>query len=656
MKPYLWRIWFAVFIVAIAPVKLHAACQIVGTTFDGGYLVVCDGPDTIGINSGGGSDIITVNTGAQVSTTDVQSTNSTATAAATTINAQGGDDRITINGGVCTNAGITINVNDVVLTLLGSNEANASVVGDAIATGIDGGRSGRRDSVTNNGTIDVTATANVKGGQIQFDLFDVTKADATLTADATATGIKGTDNNKIVNNGTITVTSSASVTAWTGEVNVLDQATANTTVTPSATSTGIAGGTGYDRITNAGTISATATANATVPMGELNLFDLAVAGAGIGTEDVPMEARATGIDAGDAGSKIVNTAAGKITASANSTANVDSVVLTLYDFSVTSDILKSAGSIATNVSAIATGISGGSGRDIIVNSGEISASAASLTTVVGLGVGAEGVPSGIVPNFYKPADATITTTSTATGIQGGAGDDTIINAGKITTAAEATAGSGTLSVSFPLLELTKWGKPWNDFPPAIAIASAGTSAEANASGIDAGEGNDLVFNFGQKIEVDATALATTNNASVVLQNVKEPMAEPPYLGLDLALANATTRAGSSATGIDGGKGNDFIDNAGTIDVDATSTVIGNTVSVVVQGLKGVEGLGVAIGRTKMSTDGTATATGLNGGEGDDEIHNTGAVKCRCPLHCQQFFRECGRSGGNKNSRCRSGPC
>jgi uncharacterized protein YhjY with autotransporter beta-barrel domain len=602
----------------------YAACQIVGTTMDG-YIIVCDGPDTIGINSGDGSDIITINTGAQVSKTDQQSTNSTAAAAATTINAQGGDDQITNNASVRANASMTINAEDFVATHLGNDETNASVSGEAVATGIDGGRSYRKDLVTNNGTIEVTATSNVKGGQIQLDLFDVTKADATLTADATATGIKGTGNNEIVNNGTISVTSTASVTAWTGEVNVLDQATANTTITPSATSTGIAGGTGYDRITNAGAISATANTNATVPIGELNLFDLAVAGAGIGTEDVPMEARATGIDAGDAGSEIINTAAGKITAHAESSANIESVVLTLYDFTVVSDFLKSAGSIATNVSAIAAGISGGSGRDIITNSGEISATATSLTTAVGLGVGAEGVPSGIVPNFYKPADATITATSTATGIQGGAGDDTIINTGKITTFGEATTGSGTLSVSFPLLELTKWAKPWNDFPPAIAIASAGTSAEANASGIDVGEGNDLVFNYGDKIEVDATSLATTNNATVVGQNVKTPATGGWYLGLDLALANATTKAKSSAIGIDGGKGNDFIYNEGTIDVDASSTVIGNAVSVVAQNLKGMEGLGVAIARTVMSTEGIATAAGLKGGEGDDAIHNTGQL-------------------------------
>jgi len=328
-----WVFWVTMLAISV-PMQLYAACQIVGTTPDGGYIIVCDGPDTIGVASGDGSDIITINTGVPVSKTDQQSTNSTATAAATIINAQGGDDQITNTGSVRANASMTIKAEDFIATHLGNDETNASVAGIAAATGIDGGRSTLKNSITNNGMIEVTATSTVKGGQIQLELFDVTKADATLTANATATGIKGTDNNEIVNNSTILVTSTASVTAWTGEVNVLDQATANTTITPSATSTGITGGTGYDRITNAGVISATATSNATVSIGEVNLFDLAVAGAGIGTEDVPMEARATGINAGDAGSKIVNTAAGKITAHAESSANLESVVLTLYDFTV----------------------------------------------------------------------------------------------------------------------------------------------------------------------------------------------------------------------------------------------------------------------------------------------------------------------------------
>ena len=174
-----------------------------------------------------------------------------------------------------------------------------------------------------------------------------------------------------------------------------------------------------------------------------------------------------------AGAKILNSVTGKITANANSTANIASVILTLYDFTIIADRTKSAGSIATNVSAIATGISGGSGSNIITNDGEINANATSLVASEGLGIAAEGVPSGVFPpkNFILPplADATITATSEAIGIQAGAGDDHITNTGKITAAADTKTIAVTASVSFPLLELTELNSPWIDYPRPLPL-------------------------------------------------------------------------------------------------------------------------------------------------------------------------------------------
>jgi uncharacterized protein YhjY with autotransporter beta-barrel domain len=629
MRTYFrWIMYWATILAIMVPMHLYAACQIMGTTMDG-YIIVCDGPDTIGVNSGNGNDIITINIGADVTRMDQQSSDSTATATATTINARRRDDQITNKGKVSANASMTINVNDVILTLLGSNEANASVTGDAIATGIDSGSSRQKDSVTNNGTIDVAASSKVIGGEIQLDLFDVTKADATLKANATATGIKGTGSNEIANTSTITVTSTASVTAWTGEENTLDQATANTTITPTATAVGISGGSGYDKITNTGIISATANAEAYANVLELNAVDAAVMGAGVGSVEEPMKSAATGISVGNGGSEIVNSATGKITANASSVANIASVILTLYDFTLAPDISKSAGSVATNVSATSTGISGGRGRDIIINDGEISANATSIAMSEGLGVGAEGVPSGIFPAYKLDiplADATITATSEATGIQSGASGDRIVNTGKITADADTVTFAMNASVSFPLLELIGAAKWWNDYPPAIAIAGAGTEGKASAWGIRGGEGNDTISNSENPeaiINVNATSIATTNEASVTLQNLKTAGGGfPYYANLDLSLANAATKAESTATGIDGEGGNDFIENKGTLTVEANSIALGNACSVAVEGLKGMKGLGVAIVRTKVGTEGTATAMGIIGGEGNDEIRNT----------------------------------
>jgi hypothetical protein len=153
MKTYFWRICFAVLIITImAPGSLNAACQIVGTTLNG-YIVVCDGTDTIGVISGNRNDTITVETGAEVSKTDLQSTDSTASANATTIDARRGNDQIVNTGNVRAHAGMTVNAEDFVATALGNEETNASVSGEATAVGIS--RAGKpKDSVTNNGTID----------------------------------------------------------------------------------------------------------------------------------------------------------------------------------------------------------------------------------------------------------------------------------------------------------------------------------------------------------------------------------------------------------------------------------------------------------------------------------------------------------------------
>ncbi len=634
MRTYVKRLGFglAVALAIMAPAHLYAACQIVGTTPDGGYIIVCDGPDTIGVASGDGSDIITINVGVDVTKTDLQSVDATATATATTISAQGGDDQITNHGSVHANATLSAHAIDVAIILQGSDEANASITGYAVATGIDGGTSNQKDLITNNGAIDVTASSNVVGGQILLDLVDLSKADATLTADATATGMKGTNSNEIANNSTITVTSTASVTAWTGAENVQYQATANTPITSKATATGIAGGDGYDKMSNTGVISVTANAEAYANLLELNAFDAAVMGAGVGSLEDPMKSVATGINAGDGGSEIINTTTGKITANANSTVNIASVALTLYDFTIAADFTKSAGSIATNVTSIATGIRGGSGSDIITNHGEISANAKSLVMSESLGVGAEGVPSGTLPALKKDiplVDASIKPTSEAIGIHAEAGDDHIANSGKITATADTKTIAATVSVSFPLLELTAAGKWWNDYPPAIAIAGAGTEGKASAWGIRGGEGNDTISNNENPeaiIDVNATSMATTNQASVALQNLITAGGGPPYYtNFDLALASAATKAESEATGIDGEGGGDFIENKGVLNVKADSKAIGNAASVAVEGLKGMTGLGVAIVRTKVGTEGTATAMGITGGEGNDEIHNTGRL-------------------------------
>ncbi|MEA5115557.1 MAG: autotransporter outer membrane beta-barrel domain-containing protein [Geobacteraceae bacterium] len=573
----------------------------------------------------------------------------TSGATATGIDGGNGDDRIESTGTVTVSATASSVLADISFPPLDSS-ALAPPGARANATGIEGGAG--MDTVTNSGTLGVTAAASTSGGKIQLGLSDVKKTDATLTADAAAAGIRVTESGLIINNGTVSVTSTASVVGWTGKVNILDLATANTYVTPLSTATGILGGAGFDTITNAGSISVLAKADATLPIVEVNAIDAAVAGAGIGTADKPMSAGATGIDTGNGGSEIVNSVTGGITARAESSANLENVVLTLYDFTITSDMKKNGGSIATNVDATATGIKGGSGDDRITNNGEINALAMTNVLSLGLGVGAEGVPSGFSApsaDFYKPlftpATADITATADATGIQSGDGNDTIVNTGKITAYAGPSDSLPPMpnvaalggSISFPLLELTglsDWLGKWNnlvDFPPAIAVAGAGTLAETAATGINAGEGNDHITNDenpGSSVTVSAMSFASTDQGSLTMQNVSSEGGTGWSANLDLALAKATTQATATATGLDGAAGDDIIENKGLVDVDADATAIGTAVSVDAVLLKGMDkvkgwGLAASAALTNVATEATATATGIAGGGGDDSIYNFG---------------------------------
>lgn len=631
-------------------------CQVVGTSADGGSVVSCVGTVTDGLVTGTRGDDVVVETGAVVSKSYSGQFDYVGVGGVTTIVTAAGDDWLKNWGSIGARA--TIDASGVAWVYDGTETYVNSLYAEVVATGIDSGTCLGRDTIVNSGTIgDIVAAAVVSAGQINLDLVDHADADIRLTASATAIGIRGATSNSITNSGTISVSSAASITDWTSapDINVRDYGTVTATDTPHATAIGVMGGSGYDTIANTGTIDSFAIAATLIPHVELNAVDLAVAGAGIGTEDRPMSAVATGIHAGGGASEIVNAATGRIAAEGYSGAAIQNIVLTLYDATITADSRGHAGSIATHVNSSAVGIKGGEGNDSIANQGEISATGRSLVNSLGVGIGAEGVPSGLYSPgkafFEQPvftlATADIVARSEATGIQAGGGDDTIVNSGRITAyAGPSDDGVSPMvlatgaSISFPLLELTGFSERvgnWNnfvDFPPAIAIASTGISAQAQATGIDGGDGNDSITNSNAvttPIDVTAKASATNVQASISAQNVKSEGGTGWSMNFDLALAKATTEAAAQATGLAGGSGNDTIDNRGFVNVTADTNAFGTGVSLVLELLKGMNkekggsalGLGAAV--TNLSTTATAETVGSSGGSGDDSLYNSGKL-------------------------------
>lgn len=642
-----------------AATAADTGCQVVGSTLDGGSVVSCVGTVTRELVTGSHGDEVVIETGATVNKTYIGQFDYIGVGNVTTIFSAAGDDWLTNNGAIGT--GAAIGISGVTKVYDGTEKYVNSLYAEVFATGIDSGTCLGKDTIVNNGTIgDVSAVATISAGQINLDLIDMADADIRLTAHATAIGIQGATSNSVTNAGTIAVRSEASIVDWTSalDINIGDYGTVTATDIPHATVIGIKGGSGYDTITNTGTIDTSATASTSVPHVEFNAVDLAVAGAGIGAEGNPMSAFATGIDAGHGGSEIVNTATGTIKASGYSSANIENVALTLYDFTITADMRGKAGSIATHIDSAAIGIKGGAGNDSITNHGEIDSTARMKVVSVGLGVGAEGVPSGLAsPDkgfFEQPvftaATADIAATSSATGIQSAGGNDTIVNTGKITVYAgpsedgiAPTIIATGASISFPLLELTGFSdwldtiskllNPLVDYPPAIAIASTGISAQATATGIDAGDGNDTIINdnsLATPVAVTAKASATNVQAAIVMQNVKSEGGTGWSMNLDLALAKATTEAHAYATGLDGGSGSDWIENRGVVNVSSDSNAFGSGVSLTLELLKGMNkekglGLGLAAALTNLKTEAAAESIGISGGAGNDDIRNSGQL-------------------------------
>jgi uncharacterized protein YhjY with autotransporter beta-barrel domain len=492
------------------------------------------------------------------------------------------------------------------------------------AVGIDGGNG--KDLICNDNALIVNATSSADAGSFTVSLDGSGKENLTTTVSASAVGIdSGNGKDTTVNTGTLTVTSHSQANAYDISVNLLDISRADVSLTSESAAVGIMGGNGKDIVNNSGTILTTASSDSRSTNFELNLVDAAV-----GDINTVANATAIGISGGHGKDELTNT--GALTAKADSYGQVVGVNLTLYDFSIIPDQKGTAGSTATTITSSATGIDGGKANDIITNAGELNAIADSETHSVGVAVSAEGYPSGILSIFREDplADASITTKATTLAIDSGDGNDQITNTGTITSKADATSHATSFSISFPLLDLVDWIPP--ESPPGtgigLSIAETATAAQSSAIGIECGKGNDLVSNQGI-MDISAKSLTIANSASVVLQNIFSGASSdsddsggiPEFITVALSLADASTNSTATAAGILGGDGHDTILNSGSMFVEADSQAFANSVAVVVQG--SVEGLGIEAARTNTSSTATAEALGLDGGKGHNTIINEG---------------------------------
>ena len=561
---------------------------------------------------------------------------------------------------------------------LGESTSTATANAHAIKT------EGGKDEINNHGTLTATANSTADGLSVGVSVLGAAFANATTTANATANGIASSaGNDKIINKHEITTQSNAASSAAAGGFALLGVASADATSNATAISIGIDAGESDDVIFNVGSITSMAgDANADGITSAINCDDslggactdsqalgLSLLGYAPANAASTSTALAVGIDGGDDHDKIINK--GVIDVSALARGNSRSLSITLVGASVADatststatamgltgasgdDHIFNSSSITVSAAAVgraksfgfsgiggsdidadvttfasAVGISGGSGNDKIVNSQQITAS----TNAFGL---ANSKSVNLVGQSKATADAS--TTSSATGMDGGSQNDTLINLDLIV--AKATSTADVRSSTFNLA--------------GVASSKGAITADALATGMSAGLGADHLYNKGG-IDVDANIVANSRASTLAIfgnantsSGIKGTATAIGMAGggehgdeianldwIDVlarsvatangdnfslaggASASAFITADSDATGISGSQGHDKLDNKGMIKVVADSTAItGQDVSV---------GLG---GDAKTGADITAVATarGIASDQGNDRILNEGDI-------------------------------
>jgi hypothetical protein len=461
-------------------------------------------------------------------------------------------------------------------------------------------------TVTNNGDISATATANDETDQIYGSAFGIyaTGGDGgvkvnnkgTITADGVfATGVlaQGGGPVTVSNTGDITVGGSAALTSYY--------------------STGIEASSNYENgavtVNNRGTIAATGDFGAkgisALATGEGSIASVINSGAISAFSAGSDYSNGTGILAsGDAGATVRNTVDGTIFASGNGYAYGVQALTFNGDANVVNngDVTASADGDA-KYSAYALGVLASSlnGTATVSNTGNISANAASQGSAASRGIYAIGVAADVVNS------GDITTfggSSLGIGAVGSTGDVTVLNQGSIhATANKYSSGTGIAGTStYGDVSLTNGSDG-----EIVALGNLG------ASGMQARSfyGNVNLVNAGS-IEVGSSDPSGSN----------QPRAVGMY---------AASRTGDVS-----------VVNSGTIQVETSANPFGIYAFTTGDGITTVDNSGTI---QTISEDVTVWGvyTGGQGGGGDIAVHNSGTIEASTSLFAATGIWSCAGS-------------
>jgi hypothetical protein len=387
---------------------------------------------------------------------------------------------------------------------------------------------------------------------------------------------------------------------------------------------------GDDTVTNDGDVDATATSLTTA------------VGLGVGVDgnaavkvSSTAQANADGVDLGGGNDSLIST--GDLTVSSDATANALSLVISAKTSSTTpsgssgsaaatpaptAKPLKAVANGSATSTARATGIDGDSGvadslmslrieidslesisisglrsdtrvggNDNVINHGAIDATATAIS---------RAASGSLAINAAATANVTSTAAADATGIDLGAGDDTLNNTGNLVATSDARAQALAVAV----------GIESSSDSSATSGAGSGSTGAAAASG-SSGSGAaattpkpptfDSAADASAKAEARATGIGGDSHAGDTIDSIGLSLSSDN--GLSIQYSNLSTRQ----------SGNDAVINDGDIDTRATAATIVASVAFTMKGS--------ASANTASTTDAKAIAIDLGGGQ--DTATNTG---------------------------------
>ena len=524
----------------------------------------------------------------------------TGTANSTAIDASASDDAdIVTNTGDLTStadadaAALSVSVTNAGLSIAAGAVWEGGTGADAISRGIDVGDGA--DQIINSGVVTVVADSDAKEAAVSVAVSGVAGAVATSTATADAIGLDAGDDiavDDVDNSGDLVVTADADALTSTVSVTTVGVAVAVDSVwdggtTADASAKGIHTGQGGDTISNDGYIDVEADATtASLAVG------VAITGAAGASASANGNAAAAAIDAG-AGAyddSVINT--GQLDADAISLAVAASATFTSVGVSAGVDAFEGG----TTSNTVARGIQMGSGADSVENHGVINSIADSTAASAAVAVALSGVAGAV---------ATSTSTSDASAIDTSQGDDidTVFNDAIVSASAKSLAATATVSVTLAGGAVAA-GTVWD----------GGTTAEANARGIEVGAGADVVENEGEVISsADAEAAEVAVSVAVT--------------GVAGAISTSTAIANSTAIAAGEDDSEDTIMNSGGVTANSEATAVSAAVSFAAVGVSGSAGAAWEGGTTAESS-----STAMTLGGGTDTVRSDGVITADSESH------------------------